>query len=197
MKKFKFYGLPEKIKLEKTNNFKNFILIALVGSCLTTTAGKICDDLEMMADLEYLKSNANGVFEQINLTVSTNNIQNKYYNDDRRTNNTINTRFIKEGTDIIGTQETTKKAVDDLKPITEEHNYNITGSYRWGDNIIGQLLTISNEANAIIAKDDIYMSETIRLPWLPTNKEEFKQAYEKNAFTPRIATHCEIGRAHV
>lgn len=94
----------------------------------------------------------------------------------------------KEQFDILGTQELTRNFVNSIT----EHltTYKFYGDYRYGDGLISKLPFFKewNENNNIITNRDVISTETVQLPWIPTNPKDLKESIVKASIMPRIAT---------
>ena len=85
--------------------------------------------------------------------------------------------------DLVGTQEFTIKYLSNVMNSLE--NYKVYGNYRYGN-----LLTKMpfNETNSIITNQDVVSSNTIKLPFIADNFNDFKTSIVKMSIMPRIAT---------
>ena len=85
--------------------------------------------------------------------------------------------------DLIGTQEFTKKYLDNV--ISNLTTYKAYGKYRYG-NLLARIPY--NETNSIITNQNVVFSKTYHLPFLADNFSDFKTSFVKKSIMPRIAT---------
>lgn len=157
-------------------------------------------EIKLYQDLRKIKSIETTFTLETELTVCTINTQNKYELK-QETSEDLIIELIEDGVDIIGTQETTRAQTKTINAEIESYDYNIIGDLRWGNGLVGLLFNMANETNSIIAPEELYMQETIGLPWIP-KIDEIKEAIQNGSIMRRISTHSvvfqeEIGFIHV
>lgn len=144
-------------------------------------------------ELEYIKENPIEILDNQEISICTVNVQNKYTSEDNefQSGSDLVISLVDENIDVIGIQEMKCATADALEKDIKDYQYNLTGEPRWGEGIIGKLFNFANETNSIIG-EELYLSETETLPWLPQNIDELFQSIEKGSIMARIVTSSVV-----
>lgn len=88
--------------------------------------------------------------------------------------------------DILGTQELTSLFINNI--INNLETYKLYGGYRYGNGLIGKIVSDFNETNSIITNHEIIEEQTKNMPFIPNNLSDLKKSIVKASIMPRIIT---------
>ena len=88
--------------------------------------------------------------------------------------------------DILGTQELTSNFINNI--INNLCTYKLYGDYRYGNGLIGKVVSGFNETNSVITNHEVVEEQTKNMPFIPNNFNDLKESIVKASIMPRIIT---------